>query len=200
MKKNLIKSIQISNLQEADAVLMSAGTEDLFEKAHKVGDIHQNGKWVWTEYSPGKFDWRSKGGVVKKVSSKKSPIKELRGGALKKEYERIKAEEYPNSYDGVTVILYRKPNTEDGDVDYDYNPAEDKSYLAQEEVEYFDSVKDVKQYLKENNLYANRFFIAYEAYLNNEKGDYIEHYNDLTASSAKENLMSLIVNGKSLSK
>lgn len=25
----------------------------------KVGDIHKNGKWVWTEYMPGKFDWRT---------------------------------------------------------------------------------------------------------------------------------------------
>ena len=26
---------------------------------HKVGDVHKNGKWVWTEYAPGKFDWRT---------------------------------------------------------------------------------------------------------------------------------------------
>lgn len=26
--------------------------------AHNVGDIHSNGKWVWVEYAPGKFDWR----------------------------------------------------------------------------------------------------------------------------------------------
>ncbi len=26
---------------------------------HKVGDIHKNGKWVWKEYMPGKFDWRA---------------------------------------------------------------------------------------------------------------------------------------------
>lgn len=25
----------------------------------KVGDIHPNGKWMWTEYQPGKFDWRT---------------------------------------------------------------------------------------------------------------------------------------------
>ena len=32
-------------------------------KAHQVGDIHPNGKWVWTEYRPGHFDWRPlKGG------------------------------------------------------------------------------------------------------------------------------------------
>lgn len=34
--------------------------EDVIEKAvsRKVGDAHPNGKWIWTEYKPGKFDWR----------------------------------------------------------------------------------------------------------------------------------------------
>jgi hypothetical protein len=35
---------------------------DYFEKArqaHQVGDIHPNGKWVWKEYAPGKFSWRT---------------------------------------------------------------------------------------------------------------------------------------------
>lgn len=25
----------------------------------EVGDIHPNGKWIWREYRPGKFDWRT---------------------------------------------------------------------------------------------------------------------------------------------
>ena len=25
---------------------------------HTVGEVHPNGKWVWTEYKEGKFDWR----------------------------------------------------------------------------------------------------------------------------------------------
>lgn len=25
----------------------------------KVGDRHPNGKWIWTEYQPGRFDWRT---------------------------------------------------------------------------------------------------------------------------------------------
>lgn len=41
------------------------GGEQLIEKAHKVGDVHPNGKYVWTEYAPGKFDWR-----IKKSASK----------------------------------------------------------------------------------------------------------------------------------
>lgn len=28
-------------------------------KTLKVGDRHKNGKWLWTEYEPGKFDWRT---------------------------------------------------------------------------------------------------------------------------------------------
>lgn len=31
----------------------------------KIGDIHPNGKWVWTEYKPGKFDWRTIGSRAK---------------------------------------------------------------------------------------------------------------------------------------
>jgi len=41
---------------------ISKAYDDEFNKAHKVGDIHPNGKWVWTEIKPGKFDWR----VIKK--------------------------------------------------------------------------------------------------------------------------------------
>ena len=37
-------------------------------RGHKVerniGDIHPNGKWVWVEYKPGKFDWRTIGSRV----------------------------------------------------------------------------------------------------------------------------------------
>lgn len=37
-----------------------AKNEEIIEKAvsRQVGDMHKNGKWVWTEYKPGKFDWR----------------------------------------------------------------------------------------------------------------------------------------------
>lgn len=41
---------------------------------HVVGDVHPNGKWVWTEYQPGKFDWRviPKNGTTPKQTKKKS--------------------------------------------------------------------------------------------------------------------------------
>lgn len=37
-------------------------TENSISKAHKVGDIHPNGKWVWTLLPSGRYDWR----VIKK--------------------------------------------------------------------------------------------------------------------------------------
>lgn len=48
-------------LAKATATAIKEGVKiegDDIEKAHNVGDIHSNGVWVWTEYRPGKFDWR----------------------------------------------------------------------------------------------------------------------------------------------
>lgn len=37
--------------------------DNKIEKAkYQVGEVHPNGKWIWTEYAPGKFDWKSKKG------------------------------------------------------------------------------------------------------------------------------------------
>lgn len=36
----------------------------------KVGDIHKNGKWVWTEYAEGKFDWRTIPSLKQKTGAK----------------------------------------------------------------------------------------------------------------------------------
>lgn len=45
--ENIEKSLQIGYTESED-----------FEKAHNVGDIHPNGKWVWAQLPSGKFDWR----------------------------------------------------------------------------------------------------------------------------------------------
>lgn len=37
-------------------------TENSISKAHKAGDVHPNGKWVWTLLPSGRYDWR----VIKK--------------------------------------------------------------------------------------------------------------------------------------
>lgn len=48
-----------------------AKNEQIIEKAkYQVGDVHPNGKWVWTEFKPGRFDWRTpKGSSAPKKAS-----------------------------------------------------------------------------------------------------------------------------------
>lgn len=67
-----IKSIEINNVSESLNILKAAGTEELFEKAkYQVGDVHPNhSDWVWTEYKPGKFDWRHVNGKHHNLQSK----------------------------------------------------------------------------------------------------------------------------------
>jgi len=43
--------------------------ENNIEKARQVGDISSDGKKVWTEYAPGKFDWR----VIKQGKATQKP-------------------------------------------------------------------------------------------------------------------------------
>ena len=56
----LLDNIQINGFEDAFDILKAAGLDDIFEKAHNVGDLFfRDGKtYVYTEFSPGKFDWR----------------------------------------------------------------------------------------------------------------------------------------------
>ena len=64
---SLIDEIKIKSLSDAQEILKSAGSEDIFEKAHKDGDLHPNGKWVWVSSAAGgKGDWRTLNGRTHK--------------------------------------------------------------------------------------------------------------------------------------
>lgn len=64
---SLIDEIKIDSLQEAQEILKGIGSEELFEKAHKDGDMHPNGKWVWvSSANKGKGDWRTLNGRTHK--------------------------------------------------------------------------------------------------------------------------------------
>lgn len=64
---SLIDKIKIKSLSEAQEILKAAGSEDIFEKAHKDGDLHPNGKWVWVSSAAGgKGDWRTLNGRTHK--------------------------------------------------------------------------------------------------------------------------------------
>ena len=102
--KDLIDSIHIQDAFEAELILK--GYFDELEKAHNVGDLFfQNGKtYVWTEYKPGKFDWREM--KTKKVVRGEG-IKGSHGvKGLKKAYEGI-SKDYD---DPSKMMLKRTPN------------------------------------------------------------------------------------------
>lgn len=46
--------------------------QDVIEKAknRQVGEVHSNGKWVWTSIGNGKFDWRVKDSKKNKADEK----------------------------------------------------------------------------------------------------------------------------------
>ena len=83
VRENIEKSLQIGFTESED-----------FEKAHQVGDIHPNGKWVWTQLPSGKFDWR----VIKKQSQSTVPSQQnvnkqqkTEDGLTKEELEELRA-------------------------------------------------------------------------------------------------------------
>lgn len=64
----MIEEIRQHNALVRDQIFKGiVGGEELLEKAHQEGDIHPNGKWVWTKLANGKSDWRvRKDGAAKK--------------------------------------------------------------------------------------------------------------------------------------
>lgn len=56
-------------------------TGNELEKAHNVGDIHPNGKWVWTQLPSGKYDWR----VIKKTGAPSGGAASAAGQGKKEE-------------------------------------------------------------------------------------------------------------------
>lgn len=58
-----MENLIIKKRKEIQNNILKAFSGDI-EKGHNVGDISPDGKYVWTEYAPGKFDWH-----VKKQSS-----------------------------------------------------------------------------------------------------------------------------------
>lgn len=104
MKEDLMKSIQIDDLYDAESIL---GCSELLEKAHNIGDVlfYNGKKYIWTEYQPGKFDWH----VVKqknKVIVGKG-IDGLHGlKALKKVYSSVTK----SFSDPSKMMLKRTPN------------------------------------------------------------------------------------------
>jgi hypothetical protein len=79
LKNNLLKGFGVG-IDEVD--------ENGFEKAHKQGDLHPNGKWYWeSSAAGGKGDWRTIGGRRHKASQVNVSIEEKKDSTKKKDSE-----------------------------------------------------------------------------------------------------------------
>ena len=95
---SLIDEIKIKSLSEAQEILKAAGSEDIFdfEKAHKDGDLHPNGKWVWVSSAAGgKGDWRTLNG--------RTHQKHMAAQGGNDIYRVKKTETYSHDINGVSV-------------------------------------------------------------------------------------------------
>ena len=99
----------------ASQIEKSFGEEIDFEKAHNVGDVHPNGKWVWTEYAPGKFDWRNKKKEIDKQAEDFEEYGRAMSESIKEEQQKsdkLKAQ-YKKEHDDLIQELKNKPNFKD---------------------------------------------------------------------------------------
>ena len=88
------------------------------EKAvnRKVGDMHPNGKWVWTETSPGKFDWRvakknKKGGDTTKVEVADKKVADTKQSNQQNTNQPDQAQTKPKSFEDMSaseIVDYAK--------------------------------------------------------------------------------------------
>ena len=83
VRENIEKSLQIGYTESED-----------FEKAHKVGDIHPNGKWVWTQLPSGKFDWR----VIKNKQSQSTATSQQKATQSQKTNIVLTNEDYDKKF------------------------------------------------------------------------------------------------------
>ncbi len=70
MLADAVKGLKVKKSVKATSEHKEAASKPQKLAKHNVGDLHPNGKWVWTEYKPGKFDWR---GIPKDGKTNKAP-------------------------------------------------------------------------------------------------------------------------------
>ena len=77
MIADAVRGLKVKKSVKATSEHKEAASKQQKQTKHNVGDLHPNGKWVWTEYKEGKFDWRGipKDGKVVNAQEKKSKPK-----------------------------------------------------------------------------------------------------------------------------
>ena len=102
-----IGALKARNIAEQFGVV-EGFSETLVEKAHKVGDMHANGKWIWTEYKPGRFDWRplkGRSGVDRTPKGGNVPAKKEDDGGKKTATAQASPSEDKSKIPGVAGII-----------------------------------------------------------------------------------------------
>lgn len=89
------------------------GEDGNIEKAHQVGDIHPNGKWVWTQLPSGKYDWRT---IKKNTAEKKQ---EETGGSKEVDDFMDKVKTFNSKYTDTSKVSVIKTPKGNWDVSYD---------------------------------------------------------------------------------
>lgn len=84
--------------------------EEVLEKARNVGDIHPNGKWVWTQLPSGKFDWRVITTTRLQVNDNHKGLEEKLSKQLNNTKVKVKSVDYKGDYHKVVA------DTEDGEL------------------------------------------------------------------------------------
>ena len=73
--------------------------DDILKKAHNVGDLNKKGE-IWTEYQPGKFDWRPKSWYEKKNKQIPAGAASAAASPSPAKTEEKKTTEQPKAKDG----------------------------------------------------------------------------------------------------
>lgn len=89
------------------------GEDGNVEKAHQVGDIHPNGKWVWTQLPSGKYDWRT---IKKNTTEKKQ---EETGGSKEVDDFMDKVKTFNSKYNDESKIAVVPTDKGNWDTYYD---------------------------------------------------------------------------------
>lgn len=98
--------------------------------AHVIGEIHSNGKWIWTEYQTGKFDWRTIKNSTPQAQPKKVEEKKETKKVVTLNLTKPQQELYNELQKGRKVRVWYKSNT------YEYHFDHGTEYFTYDLVRY----------------------------------------------------------------
>lgn len=97
LEQKVEKSVKKETKQEKKTDKPAKKETFAAKETKKIGDLHKNGKWVWTEYAPGKFDWRTRPELKQRPGAKAKAGEEStkKGKPAKKAASKASTVKYP---------------------------------------------------------------------------------------------------------